>query len=293
VKSIATVLTSIAAVLFVALVTCSPSFSQSEPDFWQQTNGPFGDTIQALAINSNGDIFAGNYQGGVFRSSDNGDNWTASGLPDQNVYAFAFNSSGDVFAGTNNVVYRSSDNGDNWTQINTGMIFTIVLALAINSSGDIFAGTWAGVFRSSNNGDNWTAINSGLSNTAVPALAINSSGDIYAGTLTSRVFRSVISTVGTATEGESTLPTEFALHQNYPNPFNPSTSILYSLPEAGRVQLTIFDLLGRQVAVLVDRLQAAGDHQITFQAANLSSGIYIYRLEAGRTVRTRKMMLLK
>ena len=88
-------------------------------------------------------------------------------------------------------------------------------------------------------------------------------------------------------------PISFALEANYPNPFNPTTSIVYSLPEASSVKLEVFDLTGRSVAILVDGNQAAGRYTASFDAADLPSGLYLYRLEAGSFVSTRKMTLVK
>ena len=89
------------------------------------------------------------------------------------------------------------------------------------------------------------------------------------------------------------LPTEFGLHQNYPNPFNPSTKITFALPKASRVTLTIVDALGRVQAVLLDGERPAGTYTAEWNAANLPSGIYFYRLQAGEFVETKKMVLMK
>jgi hypothetical protein len=90
-----------------------------------------------------------------------------------------------------------------------------------------------------------------------------------------------------------TLPTKFALMQNYPNPFNPTTSIAYELPITAKVVLKVYDVLGREVATLVNQVQAAGRYVQPFNASGLSSGIYFYRLQAGNFVETKKMMLVK
>ena len=89
------------------------------------------------------------------------------------------------------------------------------------------------------------------------------------------------------------LPTEFALTGNYPNPFNPQTSITFSMPEAATVRLTVYDLLGRQVALLVDGNLSAGKHEVRFDATNLPSGQYLYRLTTPKGEFTKMMMLLK
>jgi endonuclease/exonuclease/phosphatase family metal-dependent hydrolase len=85
----------------------------------------------------------------------------------------------------------------------------------------------------------------------------------------------------------------FRLLQNYPNPFNPSTQIAYSLPRVGRVSLTVSNLLGQSVAVVVDEIQVAGSHTISFNGSALPSGIYLYHLQSGDFIQTKKMMLLK
>jgi len=90
-----------------------------------------------------------------------------------------------------------------------------------------------------------------------------------------------------------TLPTAFELKQNFPNPFNPSTTIAYELHEAGLVQLTVFDLTGREVATLVNEQLTAGNHVANFNGSNLSSGLYIYQLSFNGEVNTKNMMLIK
>lgn len=88
-------------------------------------------------------------------------------------------------------------------------------------------------------------------------------------------------------------PERLELAQNYPNPFNPATVINYTLPEAGNVALEVFDMTGRRVAVLTHGVQAAGSHSIDFDASDLSSGVYMYRLQTAGSVLTRKMTLIK
>jgi hypothetical protein len=80
---------------------------------------------------------------------------------------------------------------------------------------------------------------------------------------------------------------------NYPNPFNPSTVVRYELPETGHVRLSVYDVMGREVAVLVDGAQAVGSYEVTFNAANLASGVYLYRLQVGAQTQTQKMLLMK
>jgi len=98
----------------------------------------------------------------------------------------------------------------------------------------------------------------------------------------------------TGITGESgTIPKDFTLSQNFPNPFNPSTVIKYQLPKESFVTIKIYDLLGRDVKTLVKEEKSTGSYSVKFNSANLPSGIYLYRLQAGDFVQTRKMILLK
>jgi hypothetical protein len=109
---------------------------------------------------------------------------------------------------------------------------------------------------------------------------------------TARLFTTE-STVGVAEERKNGIPTEFGLSQNYPNPFNPITTIEFALPKNSEVNLVVFDLAGRVVAELAKGDFNAGYHSINFDATNLASGIYYYRLKAGDFVSVKKLMLLR
>jgi hypothetical protein len=88
-------------------------------------------------------------------------------------------------------------------------------------------------------------------------------------------------------------PKEYALYQNYPNPFNPSTTIKFALPEKASVTLTVYNMLGEKIKDLFIGEKESGYHQISFDAANLPSGVYVYRLNAGDFLSSKKMMLVK
>jgi hypothetical protein len=92
---------------------------------------------------------------------------------------------------------------------------------------------------------------------------------------------------------ELPLPESFAVEQNYPNPFNPVTTIKYTLAANSDVSLIVYDLLGREVAVLVNDRRPAGRYQVTFDGASLASGVYFYRLKAGEFISTKKMIFMK
>ena len=89
------------------------------------------------------------------------------------------------------------------------------------------------------------------------------------------------------------IPASFSLSQNYPNPFNPTTIIKYSIPKSGIVTLRIFNMLGQEVATLVNQEQQSGNYSVNFNADKLASGVYMYRIQSGDFSLTKKMTLLK
>ena len=118
------------------------------------------------------------------------------------------------------------------------------------------------------------------------------SGEIYIDDYRFVSITSETTSIETNDDGRGTMD-EFALEQNYPNPFNPTTSIRFSLQSSHVTRLTVYDILGREVAVLVDGMMQAGSHQATFDGSYLSSGVYLVRLQAGDQVRTIRMLLMK
>ncbi|MBS4032865.1 MAG: T9SS type A sorting domain-containing protein [Ignavibacterium sp.] len=186
---------------------------------------------------------------------------------------------------------RSTDNGISWEEITYPGPY---ICYAENSVGNIFIGTRSygnGIWRSTDFGDSWEAINSGLSTLEIWSLAVDAEDYLYAGTDGKSMFKTTISTV-TSVENENHLPPSFYLEQNYPNPFNPSTCISWQSPVGGHQMLKVFDVLGNEIATLVDEYKPAGNYEVEFKAEGLSSGIYFYQLRTGDFIQTKKMVLL-
>lgn len=170
-------------VLVFSLFSILPFNLFSQQNFWVPTNGPYGGTIRSLAINFNGDIFCGTYFSGIFRSTDNGENWVNqnNGITNLNINVIKINSTNMIFVGTENGIFRSTNNGESWIQINNGLSNFNIQAISIGSNNHLFVGAGSKVFRSTNDGDSWIDASNGLTtSTRIISLAANSDGDIFA-----------------------------------------------------------------------------------------------------------------
>ena len=197
----------------------------------------------------------------------------------------------NLFTGVKGVEY-SSDNGVNWKNVSNGLKDLPVLALA-SSGPNVFALTnWGSIFLSSNNGENWTLVNEGIIDTLVLAIGINDNY-IFASSSEKGVWRRPLLEMISDVENTIELPKDFALYQNYPNPFNPATAIGYQLSTFSYVTLKIYDVLGNEVAVLVNEEKSAGRYEVNWNAKNLSSGVYFNQIRAGSYIQTKKLLLIK
>ncbi len=184
-------------------------------------------------------------------------------------------------------------------------------ALVVDGSGNVYvtggstgSGTgsdFATIKYNASGVEQWVVRYDGLGNSFARALAIDNAGFVYVtGTSEGQTPPfSVYTTIKydqtpvSVEEPRPTQPGAYWLAQNYPNPFNPSTTIRYTLAQAGQVSLKIFDLAGQEIATLVEGKQSAGEHHVQWQAEGAPSGVYFYRLQAGEKVETRKMILMR
>ncbi|MGH7595940.1 MAG: FlgD immunoglobulin-like domain containing protein, partial [bacterium] len=212
----------------------------------------------------------------------------------------------NIFAGTFRGVFLSTNNGASW--VNIGLPNTDVRSLAVNGS-NLFAGTAdGGVFVSTNNSTNWTPVSTGLTSAIVRSLVVNDSY-LFAGTDGASVWRRPLSEMVTRVEDDvSQVPVDFALEQNYPNPFQSgtplgtreisATTIRYQLPKTTQVVLKIYNIFGQEVRTLANERQPAGMHSVVWDGRDqsgkeVSSGIYIYRLQTGESIQSRKMSFVR
>ena len=249
--------------------------------------------LRSLAVDSSGTYYAG-YEGGLKISEDGGQTWKdAVPLIGLNVGSLAVDRGGRVFAGTEqDGIFVSANRGTDWTPITGGLNSPTISAIEPLRYGETICATAAGgVFRLDLDGVQWEPIGEGLPQVRVLSLASDERGRAYAAT-SRGLFRSV-SPVSSIAEPSSEQPSVVQLFQNYPNPFNPLTTIRYSLPSRSPVTLTVFNTLGQHVATLVQVEQGVGYFEAVFDASGLASGVYLYRLQAGKTVQTRSMICIR
>ena len=261
---------------------------------WTQTS--LGDTnfIYSLVMSGN-NVFAGDgISNSVFTSSDTGNTWTQIPLgatPTEVVLCLAVNGN-YMFAGTNNGgVFRSSNSGFNWTQtsLNNGGITSFTIKDNYIFAGDFHYGE---VYLSSNNGTSWILKNQGLGSQNEVHSLTTTSQYIFAGTDSSVWRRSFTEIIGIQKISEL-VPSSFSLSQNYPNPFNPTTKIKMEIAKVGNVKLIVYDILGRQVANLVNEKLKPGTYEVTFDGSNYASGVYFYKLQTKDFSVTKRMLLIK
>jgi ligand-binding sensor domain-containing protein len=286
----------------------------------QVNNGLTTNYVRSIAIRNDQIIFVGTNQG-VFRSRDNGENWDQinNGLNFSNIRCLTFNLDGFIFAGTfGGGIFRSTNDGELWEDTNSGINATHIHDIICDSIGQLIAATTDfGIFKSTNNGDIWFELNNGLLDYNVYSLALNSEKYLYAGTLTRGVYKSIYPTTTEVLEVKELL-TNFYLSQNFPNPFNPTTKIKFTISNVETrhasslqmVTLKVYDILGNEVATLVNEEKQPGIYEVDFDAANhsgnvrnLTSGIYFYQLlvsalqskdgKADNFIETKKMVLIK
>jgi hypothetical protein len=244
--------------------------------------------------------FTNNVTGYTFVSQSSAPHSETSALQGTVLSIFGFGSSPIIISGADGIGFPETTrpaalHGFYTLTSSGGDYLNITVALQKNGAG-IGAGTveLAAKGTYTEFGANITYISADAPDTAIiEALVLSQGGTAHVGTVFTLDDLAWGAPVTDVPQHAATLPTEFHLGQNYPNPFNPSTVISYELPSINDVRLTVYDLVGREVATLVNATQAPGSYKVTFEGANLPTGLYLYRLSAGNFVQTRKMMIVK
>jgi len=277
----------------------------------ESTEYPY-ESIYSIAFSGN-NFIAGTKGHGMFLSTNSGTNWSQIKLPIQwpytnievNTLSTIPNGNGGtkLLAATNSGVLISTDDGVSWSFSNSGLPSILYdsnfspVGILTNGKGEIdflvvTADTY--LYLSADSCKNWSAVKTKLPSTThgVFSFAVKNNY-LYAGTDAMGVIRLPITDILTDVKKTETLPAAFNLAQNYPNPFNPTTKISFSIPSKDLVRLKVYDILGREIDVLADKVYEAGKYEIEFNAANLPSGVYFYNLTTGSNSVTKKMILMK
>jgi len=249
----------------------------------------------------------------IFISTDNGTSWrgVSNGLPASDVWDIAFSDTNLYVSTYGGGIFCSTNNGTSWSEIDTGIpddsayyisghITRYIPCLATYGTRVIaglfgsYAGDGGGIWLLNDVGSSWKWYNTGLPGNAFDVTSLAVSGPyLFSGTWGSGIWRRASSDLTSVNTRAADNPALFVLEQNYPNPFNPTTTIRYAIPQRSHVMLTVFNTLGQQAATLVDETQEAGYHNVRFDGTGLASGVYIYRLQAGSFVQSRKLVLLR
>jgi len=240
-------------------------------------------SLQVMKSGANTYIWYGSSGSHVYRSTDGGATWSTGATAFIDSYELQFNSPTQGVAG-GEAAARTTDGGVTW------------IATAVPGSGNIFGVACSGtkdywiargtvVYRSTDAGITWTSSYTSTGTFAHTDFAtVGSNTHGWATTFTG-VIAAFYGTVTGIKEQTSEIPTTFGLDQNYPNPFNPSTNIKYQIPSTGRVNLSIYNILGQRIATLKDEVQSVGYYNVIWDGRNdfgsqIASGVYFYRIEA-------------
>ena len=267
---------------------------------WTQVNAGLADTgVTALAVIGT-NLFASTYSG-VFLSTNNGASWNQvnSGLVDMIITKLAVVGTTLFAATSSSGVYASTNNGTSWAPANGTVFGSAGIQLLSGTSTTLFASSSFDniIYRSTDKGDNWSRVDDGIlsperSQNFVSAFVV-SGENLFISIEGAGIYRRPLNEMVTAVKPGPLLETGWALNQNYPNPFNPKTVVSGQWSVASVVRLAVYDILGREVAVLADGRYPAGKYTFTFDGSPFSSGTYFYRLTAGSYTAVRKMSLIK
>ncbi len=281
---------------------------------WTNLSSPFtGGEIEGLSFVDENTGWAVTYWGLMYKTSDGGQSWSFQdtvGRANFNYNApvrdaqFASTHFGWAVGGLsgNNVIARTTDGGASWTYQRPGGSSWREIHMRNTQRGWIVGATYAPyIVRTTNGGETWEAQT--FSSPPNPSRglesifmiddnlgwAVGGMGDLY------KTTNGGTSPTSVKTSGN---PLAFKLEQNYPNPFNPTTSIKFQIPSSNHVTLRVFDILGREVATLVDEMKEAGEHIAiwnghTFDGSQAGSGVYFVRAETQDHTTTGRMMLLR
>lgn len=253
------------------------------------------DITAHVTVDFNVELFVATLGNGVCFSPDGGASWTKLNMGYNFVWSIASTSTGTLFAGTyGDGLYTSNDNGTSWTKV-VGVNANYVYDITVDPNDNVYISTLTGgIFTSTDGGSSFDNVGmGGYGTSSVLAVGSSESNSVYVGTSDGSIYRQTKDNGITSAGTDEEMPKEFALDQNYPNPFNPTTTIQFAIPKAGEYKVVVYNILGEQVAELLNTQLQPGVHKVEFGGARLASGIYIYQLIGNEVNFTKKMILMK
>ena len=260
---------------------------------WNSANSGTSSHLKDVYFVNNELGFTVGNDGIILRSQDGGLTWNSlvSNISNSLNGVFFTNSEVGIAIGTFGTILRTSDGGETWQLQNSGTYSDLNSVFFEDENNGLIVGELGTILRTNDGGLNWIIEESGINN-SLYGVALKDSVEIVVGD-EGRILRNVFIVNSVPDNDNQDLPLFYNLGQNYPNPFNPSTTIEYSIPKQSRVTIKVYDLLGREVVTLINEEKPAGNYSITFDASNLSSGVYFYRLSTSEFNETKKLLLLR
>lgn len=259
---------------------------------WLSQGSGTGNSLLSVFFTGSGTGWIGGESGNVRRSLDYGVNW--SGQVSQpsviNSIKFLDNSTG-YLVGVAGMIRYTSNSGANWNAQTSGTLQYLYDIEFINSATGWIVGSGGTILKTTNSGNTWISDISGAGNIVFFSVDFPGTTVGYASASNGAIYKYNPPTAVNNYSNE--VPNSFKLYNNYPNPFNPSTTIKFDIAKGSNVKITIYDILGKEVKILVNENLKAGKYQINFDASSISSGTYFYRVDAGDYSEIKKMVLLK